>query len=323
METMIDQVRDHTARLIGAQPAECTPMASCSDGVNAVAAAVGLVPGDNVVVTDVEYPSNLFPWLRYETLGVEIRRVTTNDGAFDASAVARLCDERTRIVAVSHVSYLTGFRCDLKAIATAAHAVGAILVVDATQSLGAVSVNVKDDDVDVLVASGLKWLLAPIGTGGMYIRGEIVGSMSPSAVSWMSMRDYRDKGPELPELAPDARRFMTSGNIPLSLYAGFVAATAELLELGLTNVERRVLDLSGRLIAGLHDLGFKVHTPPEAERRAGIVTVAVATPDAALRHLRDQRIHAVSRHGGIRFSPHHFVSDEEISRVVEAMHACR
>ncbi len=323
MDDMIGQVRRQFSSLIGAAPEETCPVPSCSDAINSVAAAAELGPGDNVVLTDAEYPSNLFAWLRYEEQGVEVRRVRTRDGAFDPEELARLCDQRTRVVALSHVSYLTGYRCDLATMAEVAHDVAALLVVDATQSLGAVEIDVHRDNVDVLVSSGLKWLLAPIGTGGLYVRRDVVQRLRPTAVSWMSMADYQDKGPDLPELASDTRRFMTSGNIPLSLYAGFVAAIAELMEVGVAAVERRVLELSGQLISGLSELGYEVHTPPVATERAGIVTVATPEPELVLERLRYKRIHAVSRHGGVRFSPHYFVSDEEISRVLEVMHACR
>ena len=154
-------LRERLAALMGLDSADVALMGNASEALNCVARSLDLQPGDNVVLNDLEYPSVIQPWLNMQRLGVEVRVAHHRDWTLSTETLASLVDARTKVIAVSHVSYLSGWRHDLRAIADVAQSVGAFVLVDATQSLGVVPVH--GHEVDAVVASSYKWLLGGHG----------------------------------------------------------------------------------------------------------------------------------------------------------------
>lgn len=174
-----EEVRLLAAGLIGALPTEIALLHNTTEGINLVAEGFPWQPGDNVVTLADEFPSNQYAWMSLASRGVETRRVPTHGGTVDLGRLADACDRRTRVPAISWVSYSSGWRNDLDRLAELAHSRGALLLVDAIQALGVVPLDVRQTPVDFLAADGHKWLLGPEGAGVFFLRREHLDRLRP------------------------------------------------------------------------------------------------------------------------------------------------
>ena len=308
------------ARLTGAKPEEIALIENTSTGLNIAANVLRYPPRSKIVTTDLEYPSVVYPWLR-KRLGVKVHYVKNVNGKILLEDVEKAVDDNTVAVAVSHVEYMNGFRHDLRALSEIAHEHGAYLIVDAIQSAGVVKIDVKRDDVDFLMSACYKWLLSPPGAGYLYVKEELIEEFEPPSVGWASVK------PEVFEtidfwdiwslrLSETASRF----EIGSPSFISFVGATEALkmvLNLGIKNIERRILKLTDRLIEAVRDLGLKLQTPEEPQYRSGIVNFMMDKPQEMTEKLKNQAIVVSARAHGIRVSPHFYNSEEEIDRLME------
>lgn len=320
-----EAARSATARLLGCDDDEVALVANTSTGIHLVADGLDWRPGDEVVVFDRDFPANVHPRRRQEGRGVALRWVPERDGGYDLDGVAAAVGPATRLVAVSHVNFLTGFRVDLAAVCRIAAAAGALVCVDAVQSLGALPVDVRTAPVDFLAAGAHKWLCAPPGTGVFYCRRDRLDLLRWAPAGWFGFDRSQDllvRGEgnftyDLP-LRPGARR--VEGGMPNFVGSvGLAAALAYLEAAGPAAVADRVLALAARLRNGLGERGHRVLGRPEAGAGSGIVSFAA--PDAA--RLHDDlgaRGFAVSfPDGRIRVSPHHWTSVDEVDRFLDAI----
>lgn len=320
----INEIRQSAARLIGAEfGREIAFVPNTSTGIATIAGGLNWRRGDNVIITDVEYPSNRYPWEDLKRLGVELIEIRQqDDGRFDAMEVADAVNNRTRVVAISHVQYASGYRIDLKPIAEEVHRAGGYLCVDAIQSVGAMPVDVQAWGVDFLAADGHKWMLGPEGAGILYVRQDLIEDLHPPIVGWMNMVNATDYGNYQFEFLKDARRFEPgSFNVPGILALG--ASIDFLLEVGLDRVWQRIEALTTRLCEGLLARGYKVFSPRREGERSGIVTFLPGKPGANLaeivRDLDAKNIIVVTREGRLRASPHFYNTAQQIDRLLEAL----
>ena len=312
------EARALAARLLHATPEEIAFLGCTSDGLNLAAQTLPIAPGDNVILCNMEFPANVYPWLNLQRRGVEVRIVPHDGGGLTPRRLAEHIDRRTRVVAVSSVQFLSGFRADLAALAGLAHEAGAYLVVDGIQSLGAVPMDVRAAGVDILAANGAKWLMAPIGITILYIRQELIEQLPP-AYAYYSAITHRE--PYLHydwTLLPDARRFEPSSPNVVGLH-GLHAALSLLLEVGIERIYAHILDLTDRLIAGLDALGLEILTPRPREQRGGIVSFRTADVPGDFSRLHEARVCVSQREGYIRVSPHFYNIPAEIDRLLEVM----
>lgn len=314
-EDLTERLRDALARLINASPEEIAFTQNTSEGLNIVANALPLEAGDNVLFCDMEFPSNVYPWMNLERRGIEARCVPHDGGGLTVAALEASADRRTRAVAVSSVEFLTGFRSDLKALGTWCQAHDAAFVVDGIQSLGVLPMDVQACQIDFLSCGGPKWLMGPAGQGFLYVRRERLDELQPpfagcvSVSGWEDWRDY-----DLTFL-PNARRFeLGCGNVVGQ--AGLLAAVRLLLEIGIHGVEAWTLHLTDLLIQDLVQRGYDVVSNLSPERRSSIVSFQV--PDAvdeAHRKLTAADVVVSKREEFIRVSPHCYNTEEEVLRV--------
>lgn len=318
LQETLAECRTLFARLIGAHPEEVALVGSTSEGLNVVANMLDFGPGDSVVVTDVEFPSNLFPWLNLERKGVEVRTARVLGAASPLDQLAEKVDEKTRLLAVSHVSFVNGLKLDLAEAARLAHAHGAYLAVDAVQSAGAIPLDVHADGVDFLACSGFKWLMSPSGTGAFFCRDELMRQYTPAYLSWFSVEEPFNfvPGNEM-RLAEDARRFMISGNINLIGFQGFRAALQYILDLGVEAIQSRTEELRDFVLDRVADLELPLISPDDRSRMGPIVNFRVPDPDQLVDQLRQEHVYAVQRLGGLRLSPHIYNMPGEIETVMK------
>ncbi len=306
------------ARLLNATPEEIAFAGATGDGLDIAASILPLQPGDNVILCDVEFPANVYPWLHLERKGVEVRIVPHDGGGLTPERLAATMDRRTRVVTVSSVQFLSGFCADLPALSRLCKENGTFFVVDAIQSLGAVPLDVRAAGVDILAANGAKWLMAPIGTSILYVRRELARELPPSRGYYVA---YTPPEPYLEysrQLRDDARRFEVNSPNVIGIY-GLRAALSLLLEVGIERIHERILDLTDRLIAGLDALGIEMLTPRRRERRAGIVTIRTEDPAGDLARLKEAGVVIALREGYLRISPHFYNTPAEIDRLLELL----
>jgi len=315
-ETVKD-CRGEFGRLIGAEAAEIALVGSTSEGLNIVANMLDFKPGENVVVTDVEFPTNLFPWLNLTRKGVQVRTARVLGKENPLEEIAKEVNERTRVLAVSSVAFANGLFLDLGAAAELAHSQGAYLVVDAAQSIGVIPLDVHKAGIDFLACSGFKWLMSPIGTGALFVRKELVTRFSPAYVSWYSVENPFNFVPGNPmRLTQDASRFTISGNINMLGFQGFRAALRFLHEVGVEKIRFCDFMLRDRILDRVAELGLPLISPADRSRLGPMVNFRVSDPDGLVKKLRQENIHAVQRIGGLRLSPHIYNTVEEIDNVM-------
>lgn len=308
------------AKLINAETGEIAVVENTSVGMNIAANVLHPKPGSKIVTTDLEYPSVVYPFLR-KSLGVEVEYVKNVKGKVLLENVERVVDDKTAAVAISHVEYANGFRHDMRAISEIAHEHGAYVIVDAIQSTGAVSVDVKRDNIDFLTASCYKWLLSPPGAGYFYVREELIQKFEPPFTGWASVKqeifnttDFWDIWKL--ELSETATRFEVGSPSYISL-VGAREALKLLLSVGISNIERRILGLTDRLIDSIRDMNLDLQTPEEKACRSGIVNFRVENPRQVAEELGRKGIIVSARSNGIRVSPHFYNTEEEIDALTD------
>lgn len=309
----VEQVRVACAGMINAAKDEIAFVRSTSHGLSLVAEGLAWNKGDNVIIYEKEFPSNIFPWEHLKRKGVEVRYITSNDGWILAEHIEERIDSKTRLVSISSVQFRTGFRIDQERLGAICRKKGVFLCVDAIQSLGIFPMDVKSWNIDFLAADAHKWLLGPEGIGIFYCRKELAEQLEPALVGWKSVKQaYSFEQPQY-ELKTDALRF-EEGSLNLMGIFGLGAAIELLMEVSINEIEKRVLDLGDRIIEESEKRGFLVKTPKERNARGGNITVAGPfDPEALRNNLRARGLMVNVRAGGLRISPHFYNTEEEIS----------
>jgi selenocysteine lyase/cysteine desulfurase len=307
----MDELRASFGRLIAAEPGTIAITDNTCRAANIAIRILAERPG-NVVIDDGTYPSSAYPW--YARGDREVRFVPT-DGVDDAAgALARRIDADTVAVCITHVAPFTGRRHDLRAIADAAHAHGAMLLVDAAQSTGIVPIDVAHDRVDALVTTAMKWLLGPPGIGFLYLSPDLLGHAPTLDVGYLGLDAPLGEWPPnaMPAVMADARRYeLGLPNLP-----GVFAARAGidlLLDVGIDRLHAHAEGLATRCIDGLVERGADVVTPRDPAQRAGVVVAR--HPDLQrLFHLCRERGVDIGAIGGIRVDPAGFNTEADIDR---------
>ncbi|MGB0767958.1 MAG: aminotransferase class V-fold PLP-dependent enzyme [Phycisphaeraceae bacterium] len=312
------------AKLVNARGKhEIAFMPNTVTGLSCLANGLNWVKGDRVVISDVEYPANRYPWTALRARGVEVVEAKQGpDYRIDIDDVIHLINDRTRVVALSHVQFGSGFRIDLKPIADEVHAAGGLLCVDAIQSLGAMPMDVQTMGIDFLAAGSHKWLLGCEGAGFVCCDEDLCQQLQPPIAGVLGRVNALDYGNYDERWLPDARRFET-GTMSVLALRSMRAAIELLLEVGLDTVWSRIDALGQHLREALSAKGYRVVSPPGITERSGIV--AFDWPeredqhDRVVKELAAQSIVIANRMGHLRASPHFYNGIEQIDRLVAAL----
>jgi cysteine desulfurase/selenocysteine lyase len=321
-ELRLPEYRERVARFIGAKPEEIAILGNTSDGANVLALGLDWKAGDEIVLNDNEFPANAIPWLALRSRGVGIRFIETARERMTPDALRRAITPRTRVVALSWVSYADGYRHDLAALGEIAHRAGALLCVDAIQGLGAFRVNVREAGVDAFFGGGQKWLLALQGIAYLYLKAELLDRVAVAMPGWRSVRDMWDFFPlkfDQPYVA-GASRF--EGGTPSFLGALALASSADFLGRHDGNeIAAHVLALTDRLVEGLRSAEAEIVSERGEGVSSGIVTFNLPGQDpvALGKALQRQNIIVTARANGIRVAPHGYNTFEEIDSLLDAL----
>ena len=310
----LGDLRARYGRIVGAAAAEIALAPSVSVAVSAVASALDYAKRPKVIVTALDFPTIAYQWLAKRPQGVEVVVVETPDQvSVPVEAIARAVDERTALVATSHVYFTSGAIQDIAAVAQVAHRHGALCLIDAYQSVGQVPVNVRAAGVDFLIAGGLKWLLGGTGIVFCYVREGLVSGLAPTIAGWFGHRDQFAFEPRILDFHDDARRFELGTPALAAVYAQ-LGGLEYIEEIGVPAIRRVTSLLTEDLVARAGAAGLRPKVAVTAEARSGIVMLPAADPPAAVRHLSAGSIVADARPGHIRLSPFFYnVQDDHVA----------
>jgi selenocysteine lyase/cysteine desulfurase len=320
-ERLRSQVRTRIAELLSVGAESITFTKNTTAGLGLVAAGLDWEDGDNIVGVQREFPSNIYPWMGLKRKGVELRLYQPEQGRIDVKDVVRLCDRRTRVLAISAVQFWSGFRTDLGALATALRGRDVLLVVDGVQAVGGLHLDLSRTRVDFLAVGAQKWLLGPMGVGFAYVGPRMLERLHPVAIGPESVVRNQEYVDYDLTLKPDARRFEEAApNYPGIL--GMGAAVNLLLRCGAPVVEEVVLRLADRLREELPGRGYELVLKPMApSERSGIVSFRHPrmVPTELHSRLREAGVIISLRSDFLRASPHYYNNDEDLDRLLEAL----
>ncbi|MEW6129959.1 MAG: aminotransferase class V-fold PLP-dependent enzyme [Acidobacteriota bacterium] len=316
-----EQVREAAARLVNARPSEIAFMKNTSDALSTVANGIRWQEGDNVIATNVDFPTNIYPWMRLQqTRGIELKLVSERDGRIDADELISLIDERTRVVSISWVQFSSGFRADIARLGKACRARDVIFMIDAIQGLGGFTLDVARDYVDAFAADAHKYLLGPEGSALLYISERILERIEPTVVGWMSVNDFDNHLDYKLNYRPGALRFECGTLNTVGVY-GMGAAIDLFLEVGAAVIEEYLLDLSEYLAGRLQEKGYSIYGSRRRQEISAIVTCTHPrhTPKELYHLLQEKNIITAPRVGRLRISPHFYNIREEVDALIDAL----
>lgn len=331
-------LRTSLAGLLNCSSTEVALVNNTTQGINLIAEGIPWRKGDNLVVPNNEFPSNMLPWQSLERLGVEVRQAEIGaDESVSVDDFAPLIDDKTRLIAFSWVGFASGYRADVDAITQLAHEAGAMVLLDAIQGLGAFSLDVRQTPVDFVVADGHKWMLGPEGAGFLFIREELLDRLRPTGIGWNSLAhgafDLKPGAHLLDSVKRDAARY-EGGTTNMGGMLGFSQSVDLLLRCGLneSRLSRSVLTNVARLEDELRLSEWEVLLPADEKNRSGIVGLrrahnaesAGGEADAALlnaarKHLLEAGIVTSVRAKRLRIAAHAYNNADDIDRLVETL----
>jgi len=309
-------VRKMVAGFIGVKGKEIAFTLCTGSGLNTVVNGLDWKKGDNMVFPEWEH--NPLDTNMTRRWGVEPRAICAKGGGFELADLEKALDDRTRLVQVSQVSYINGFRFDLKEVSDMAHEHGAKVLVDATQSVGALKVNYKKDDVDFVSAAPYKYLMGPAGLAFLYVKEENIPELIPDRVGWKN-QIWKGAQAEEPTDLDTAEKF-EYGTLNFQGIHALGKSVSYLNRVGMDNVESRILSLSRHLYERLKKLNKKIWTPKGTE--SPIVSFMQEGAVELARRLMSEKIKVTGReaHGShMRVSVHFYNNEEDIDRFIQKL----
>ena len=317
-----EQARELLANLLGARPEQVAFMRNTSDALSSVANGLTWRPGDNIVTFAREFPSNIYPWLRIrDAFGVELRMCEERDGRVDIEQLESMIDGNTRVVAISHVQYASGFRIDLQRLGRIVRQHDALFVVDVIQALGVIPTNVDTEFIDVAAGAGHKWLMAPEGVGYLYLSDRARERIQPTLVGWISVPNPEDylnfeQGWNKGTLAWE------TGTGPASLFYGFKASLELLTTQGVQRIANYLEELTDQLCEGLKGKRYEVVSSRAPGEKSQIVCIRHRDGVSAMslyHQLNAQNIVTAPRGDRLRIAPHFYNTTTEIDELIKAL----
>lgn len=316
---MNSSARAKLAKLLGAETERLAWVDNVSNGINILANGLPWKSGDRIILNDLEFPSNIYPFLNLEKLGVEIDIVKSRNGIVDVEDIEKVVTSQTKLISISLVQFLSGYRADISAIGEMCKKRGIIFCVDAIQGAGVVEINVKKSNIDFLAGGTQKWLMTSQGLSYIYITEELQNKITQKNVGWTSVNDAWNLLDYNLSLKPSAERFQ-NGTINVLGVCLFEATLNLFHDFGMENVEKNILANTEYFINQLVEIGINpILKNVDSKNRAGIVSFKSEKASELFEFLQSKRIYCAVREGMIRFSPHFYNTKDEIDLVTEEL----
>jgi selenocysteine lyase/cysteine desulfurase len=314
----VNQAKMSFAKLINANPEEIAVTYSASTAICSVASALDFGMKDEVVVTELDFPTNNYIWLANSKLGAKVKILSSKDNvSIPLEEYENAVTERTLILSTSHVFSFSGFMQRLDAISEICRERDAIFLVDAYQSAGTVPIDVKKVEVDVLISGSVKWLLGGPGIAFMYVRKDLIERFEPSCIGWFASENPFDFDSTRFTYAPDARRFQHGTPSVASAYSA-KAGIDIILEANPRKIRKRTVELTQRIVEEAKERGISIRTPENPEDRGAIVVLEMPNSMEIFDRLTAEGV-VTSYRNGIRVSPHFFNNEEDVERLFRLM----
>lgn len=313
------ETRDAFARLLGVDGTEIALVPSISAALSTITSAFEFDERPRVVTTELDFPTLVYQFQAKRRRGVELVVLPSPDGVtVPLESFAEAVDERTALVATSHVYFTTGAIQDVGALAELAHSKGALCLIDAYQSTGQFPVRARELDVDFLVSGALKWLLGGTGLAYLYIKSSLVDRLRPTAVSWFGVEDQFAFDVADLRLRRDARRFELGTPAVPTVYTA--RAGLEIIEeVGVESIGKRISSLSEDLVGRARDAGLRVRCAPTPGARSGILMIEHGDPAGAVARLAEEGVICDHRPGAVRLSPHFFNTTDDSAEAIAVL----
>jgi cysteine desulfurase/selenocysteine lyase len=322
----LDAARRAAAGMLSARAEQVAITTSMTEAMSQLAWSLRPPEGTNIVSVDYEFPSVAYPWMRVaRETGAEVRLVPARERPAELSleAVAELVDEATEVIAVSHVQYSTGYRFDLSSLTDLAQSHGAWLIVDATQSMGAVALDLSDIDADAVLCAGYKWLCGPFGAAVCWIGRRLQERLDPPFVGWKSAREPYTMDASRLQLASSPVKRLEYSTMAYAAGVALASSIDYVRSVGVEHIQQHNLRLGAVLHEGLVELGANVLSACEDEHRTGIVTARFPGLDGeeVAAWLNQSGVVVSPRLGSTRLSAHFYNSDEDVALALRTIRA--
>jgi len=317
-----ERARQFMADLLGARVEQLAFTRNTSDGLSTVANGLQWRPGDNIVTFRHEFPSNIYPWLRIrDAFGVEVRMCEEREGRIDLEEMGNLIDARTRVVAISHVQYASGFRADLERLGRLARLHDALLVVDVIQSLGVIPLDVEAELIDAAAGACHKWLLTPEGVGFLYLSDRARDRIQPTLVGWVSVPNPEDYSNFEQQWNRGTLAWET-GTGPTALIHGLEASLRLITSAGVAPIAVYLEQLTNHLCDGLKTGNYDIFSSRLPGEKSQIVCIrhrGDLSPMALYSHLKHRNIVIAPRGDRLRIAPHFYNTVTEIDELIGSL----
>jgi cysteine desulfurase / selenocysteine lyase len=311
--------KDKLAQLLGATSNRLAWVDNVSNGLNILAQGIEWKTGDRIILNDIEFPSNIYPFLNLKQYGVEVDMIHSRNGTVDIEDIEKIITRRTKLVSISLVQFLSGYRASIDEIGELCRRHGIVFCVDAIQGAGVVQIDVNKSQIDFLSGGTQKWLMSAQGLSYIYLTEELQARISQKNVGWASVVNAWNLLDYDLTLKSTADRFQ-NGTINSLGVCIFDAILDLFLEFGMENIEKRIIKNTNYFIEALVRIGLKpVLTNVDDNKRAGIVSFRHEKAAQIFEYLESRQIYSAVRAGMIRFSPHFYNIKEEIDVVVDTL----
>ncbi len=315
---LYNQVKTRLSQLLGGSPSQYAFVPSTSFGISSFGNSIDYPEGSNVVLCDMEFPSNYIPWQIISKLkGVELRVVKSKDGVASVEDYAAHIDENTRVVAVSHVQFGSGYKVDLDGLGKLVHASDGFLVVDIIQSAAWEEIDLPKLGVDFAAGQSTKWIAGPIGAGYAYVKQKIMNQLRPLYGGWHSVEDHRNFEYFDRVVNKDASMF-EGGSPPLVAYTGMNEALKILLSISMSSISSRAMDIANYLRKCLQEKAIHYYDYGD-NHNSPIISCKPGQVEQLETALLDDRIIVSVRNGRLRVSPHFYNSYDEIDKLLNKL----
>lgn len=314
-----EETKDMLAVYMNTENSRIAFLDNTTNGLNLLAQGLHWQEGDEVILNDLEFPANIYPFMNLEKKGVKIIIVKSHDGVVSAEDIIAKITPKTKVVSVSMVQFLTGYRIDLKRLGAECKRQNVILSVDAIQGLGAIKLDVQDCSIDLVSCGTQKWMLGLQGLSFIYVSGNLQQKLDPAYVGWLGVNDGWNLLDYNLSLKESAERFQPGSLNSAGIYA--LNASLKLFrDFGADKVENCVLENSKLLISELGKIGIEpILQVSEEKYISGIISFRHKNAYSILEVLKEKKIETAVREGIMRISPHFYNNEEDINKLIEGL----
>lgn len=315
----ISETKELVAKFINSSPDRIAFVDNVSNAMNLLAQGLKWKKGDEIILFDIEFPANVYPFLNLQREGVVVKILKTENGRINFEDIQNAITSKTKLLSISHVQFLSGFRADLEQIGNLCKQNDIIFSVDAIQSFGVVDIDIQKMKIDFLATGIQKWFLGLEGLTIIHISKELQEKIEQKYVGWLSVKNAWNILDYNLELDETAHRY-ENGTLN---FAGIFSLNSNIkffLSIGIQEIEKSVIENSKLLIRLLEKENFEFFFLPNSDKElAGIITIKVKNPEEVYQRLIEKQIRISLREGYLRFSAHFYNTDEEIFKVVETL----